>query len=140
MTVLKNCGSYISNNSLSVNSSTFVALLLALFFWIFVTGFSTPQALISVLVIACIGIWGFLLIAILAPGLPDVSDTSFWLLGPCLGIGAMLLFILRLLAGVIFLDFCELTDVHRAVDKYLEGLSISGVKVHDSSSLSYFSY
>ena len=91
--------------STGTDMSTLFAVFFSLFFWIIVAGFSLPQTITSVAVLAGVCIWGLLLIKTLAPGLPDESDIGFWLLGPCVGIGAMFLFLLRLFVSeVIFLS------------------------------------
>jgi len=86
------------------NSSLLFAVLFAVFFWIAITGLSIPQSIISFAILAGIGIWGLILIKLLAPSLLHQSDLSLWLFGPSIGIGAMSLFLLRLVTSeLIFL-------------------------------------
>lgn len=92
-------------SSTKTNLSMHFAVFLSLAFWIAVAGFSLPQTIISLAVSAGIGIWGLLLVRTFAPQLPDTSDLGFWLFGPCVGIGAMVLFLLRLFTSeLIFLS------------------------------------
>lgn len=86
------------------NSSLLFAVLFAVFFWIAVTGLSIPQSIISFAILAGIGVWGLMLIKLLAPSLLHQSDLPLWLFGPSIGIGAMTLFLLRLVTSeLIFL-------------------------------------
>ena len=86
------------------NFSLLFAVLFAVFFWIAITGLSIPQSIISFAILAGIGIWGLILIKLLAPSLLHQSDLSLWLFGPSIGIGAMSLFLLRLVTSeLIFL-------------------------------------
>ena len=86
------------------NSSLVLAVLFAVFFWIAVAGLSIPQSIISVAILTGVGVWGLLLTKLLAPSLLHQSDLPLWLFGPCIGIGAMSLFLLRLVTSeLIFL-------------------------------------
>jgi hypothetical protein len=91
----------VANTHVGSSSALFAAIL----FWVVAAGYSVSEAVLSVVVIAGVGIWGLLLVKTFAPRLPDPSDIGYWLLGPCVGIGAMTLFLLRLFTSeVIFLS------------------------------------
>ena len=80
----------------NTHAGSSAALFAAILFWVVAAGYSVSEAVLSVVVIAGVGIWGLLLVKTFAPRLPDPSDIGYWLLGPCVGIGAMTLFLLRL--------------------------------------------
>ena len=97
------------NKTLDNGANTHVgsssALFAAILFWVVAAGYSVSEAVLSVVVIAGVGIWGLLLVKTFAPRLPDPSDIGYWLLGPCVGIGAMTLFLLRVFTSeVVFLS------------------------------------
>ena len=93
------------DNVANTNVGSSSALFAAILFWVVAAGYSVSEAVLSVVVIAGVGIWGLLLVKTFAPRLPDPSDIGYWLLGPCVGIGAMTLFLLRLFTSeVIFLS------------------------------------
>jgi hypothetical protein len=89
---------------IDTNSSLLFPVLFAVFFWIALTGLSIPQSIIALAILAFVGVWGLLLTKLLAPSLLHQSDLPLWLFGPCIGIGAMSLFLLRLVTSeLIFL-------------------------------------
>jgi len=76
----------------------------ALLFWIAAAGIPLKEAVITVGVITAVCLWGLLLVKVLGSNLIDPSDYALWLFGPALGIGAMTLFLLRLVSPkLIFL-------------------------------------
>lgn len=81
------------------NSSLFLAVLVAVFFWIAVTGLSILQSIVSVAILVGVGVWGLVLVKLLAPSLIHQSDLPLWLFGPCVGMGAMSLFLLRVVTS-----------------------------------------
>lgn len=81
-------------------------MLVTIFFWIAVTGLSLLQSIVSVAILVGVGIWGLVLVKLLAPSLIYQSDLPLWLFGPCVGMGAMSLFLLRIVTSEsIFLIF-----------------------------------
>ncbi len=84
---------------MDTNSSLLFPVLFAVFFWIAVAGLSIPQSIISLAILTGVGVWGLLLTKLLAPSLLHQSDLPLWLFGPCIVIGAMSLFLLRLVTS-----------------------------------------
>ena len=71
----------------------------AVLFWIVAAGIPLKESMITVGVITAVCSWGLLLIKVLGSKLIDAGDYPLWLVGPALGIGAMTLFLLRLVTS-----------------------------------------
>ena len=74
-------------------------LVVAVLFWIVAAGIPLKESMITVGVITAVCSWGLLLIKVLGSKLIDAGDYPLWLVGPALGIGAMTLFLLRLVTS-----------------------------------------
>ena len=71
----------------------------ALLFWIVAAGIPLKESVITIGVIAAVCLWGLLLVKVLGSKLIDVGDYALWLFGPAFGIGAMTLFLVRLVTS-----------------------------------------
>jgi len=89
------------NQSVAV-SATHVVLVVT--FWLVASGIPVGDALVTTLVILAVGLWGLVLIGLLDRRLIDSGDVGLWIFGPALGLGALLLLLLRsVVAEEIFL-------------------------------------
>jgi hypothetical protein len=61
-------------------------------------------SLLSLMTVAAVGIWGYLLVRFIQPSGIDKDDYGLWVIGPCFGFGSLALYFLRLLVpGSIFI-------------------------------------
>ncbi len=65
-------------------------------FWVIGAGFAITTALTVATVVAAVGLWGFAFMKFLTPSVIRSGEEVLWVIGPCLGIGALALFALRL--------------------------------------------
>lgn len=77
-----------------------LAAAISLSFWLQGAGMTLPQTFASVFTVFVFGLWGLTFARLLGPQILNREDQGLWLFGPCVSLGALWLFVVRLVTDV----------------------------------------